>query len=322
METRNEEGEIVFSSTEDIVSRSILEVNAKDKTATLRYLAESNHARQGPFATALGMLQSEDLQFLGKRQIGDRAANGFRLAFSTARRQKWSYEAWIDAETKRLVTWQVPGADLFKPADVLDSGPGRDPRAESFEAEGTTWVRDEGMVSGGFIMRDIAFDMELEESRFSLKPPDGFVFKTVELPPIRESDVVDFMRVVAEYFDGTFPEKMPRFNYGPEEYERFERIERDVLAKKPATAAEIKMVEAMHRWWDTGIPGPGPMHVFIHQHIVEGSWKYLGEGVKLGDKSRIVCWYRPKDAGKYRVVYGDLRIQDVSSEDLPLPVEN
>ncbi len=50
---------------------------------------------------------------------------------------------------------------------------------------------------------------------------------------------------------------------------------------------------------------------------------YLGKGVKLGDKDRIVCWYKLKDAKDpktYRVVYGDLKVKDVASEALPLPV--
>ena len=47
----------------------------------------------------------------------------------------------------------------------------------------------------------------------------------------------------------------------------------------------------------------------------------MGKGVKLGDNSRVVCWYRPKGSMTYRVVYGDLSIKDVATKDLPLPVE-
>ena len=52
--------------------------------------------------------------------------------------------------------------------------------------------------------------------------------------------------------------------------------------------------------------------------------QYVGKGVKLGDKSAIVCWYKLKDAkdgNTYRVVYGDLSVKDVNAEDLPLPIE-
>jgi hypothetical protein len=62
------------------------------------------------------------------------------------------------------------------------------------------------------------------------------------------------------------------------------------------------------------------MHVFITQLIAERSWKYLGKGVKLGDKDRIICWYRPRGSRTYRVVYGDLSVKELEPKELPLPV--
>jgi hypothetical protein len=106
-----------------------------------------------------------------------------------------------------------------------------------------------------------------------------------------------------------------------EDLERLKRAQQAVHEKRGASPVEVKLVEAMERWWQTGIPGPGPMHVFITYQITERSWKYLGKGVKLGDKDRIVCWYRPKGSRAYRVIYGDLSVKDVAPGDLPLPVE-
>jgi len=69
------------------------------------------------------------------------------------------------------------------------------------------------------------------------------------------------------------------------------------------------------------LPGPGPLYVFVNNIIVEGSWKYVGNGVELGDKNQIVCWYKLKGSKTYRVVYGDLSVADGAPQDLPLPVE-
>ena len=44
---------------------------------------------------------------------------------------------------------------------------------------------------------------------------------------------------------------------------------------------------------------------------------YAGRGVRLGDKDKPVFWYRPKESGPYRVIYGDLRAGEVAPEDLP-----
>jgi hypothetical protein len=114
---------------------------------------------------------------------------------------------------------------------------------------------------------------------------------------------------------------MPHFNRSSKaEFERFMRAQQAVRQRTGASPAEVNVVEAMDRWWQTGIPGPGPMHVFITQQIAPGSWKYLGKGVKLGDKDRIVCWYRPRHSRNYRVVFGDLSVKDVAPEGLLLPV--
>jgi hypothetical protein len=66
-----------------------------------------------------------------------------------------------------------------------------------------------------------------------------------------------------------------------------------------------------------------PTRLFFEDRVVENSLRYLGKAVKLGDKDRIVCWYKLKDgkeAETYRVVYGDLSVKDVAPKDLPLPV--
>jgi len=49
----------------------------------------------------------------------------------------------------------------------------------------------------------------------------------------------------------------------------------------------------------------------------EGQWYYAGDGVKLGDASKAIFWYQPKDSEIWRVIYGDLSVKDVNEEDLP-----
>jgi hypothetical protein len=39
--------------------------------------------------------------------------------------------------------------------------------------------------------------------------------------------------------------------------------------------------------------------------------------VKLGDAGKIIFWYQPEGETKYRVVYGDLHVGDVSADQLP-----
>jgi hypothetical protein len=59
--------------------------------------------------------------------------------------------------------------------------------------------------------------------------------------------------------------------------------------------------------------------MLFHQ-IIEtrgDDWSYVGAGIKLGDASKPVFWYRPQGAENYRVIYGDLSVKDVAAENLP-----
>jgi hypothetical protein len=193
---------------------------------------------------------------------------------------------------------------------------------ETLEYEGKVFkLARQGGKPTASIISGIVFDVELDDAQFALVPPAGYAFTAAEPPLISEKDVLEFLGIVADDYDKTFPDRMPQFaQNSKEDFERLRRAQQAVRQKRGASPAEVKLVEAMDRWWRTGIPGPGPMHAFITGQIAKGSWKYLGKGVKLGDKDRIVCWYRPKGSRTYCVVYGDLSVKGVEPKDLPLPV--
>ncbi len=63
------------------------------------------------------------------------------------------------------------------------------------------------------------------------------------------------------------------------------------------------------------------MEAFADSFTEANTFRYLGKGVVLGSKERIVCYYKLKNSDRYRVVYGDLSVNDIDANDLPLPVE-
>ncbi len=56
---------------------------------------------------------------------------------------------------------------------------------------------------------------------------------------------------------------------------------------------------------------------FIRFFKGQGQWHYAGQGVKLGDASKAIFWYQPQESETWRVIYGDLRAEDVAAENLP-----
>jgi hypothetical protein len=57
--------------------------------------------------------------------------------------------------------------------------------------------------------------------------------------------------------------------------------------------------------------------MFVMTLPAESNWRYAGENVKFGDAQTPIFWYKPEGSQTYRVIYGDLSVKDVASENLP-----
>lgn len=54
----------------------------------------------------------------------------------------------------------------------------------------------------------------------------------------------------------------------------------------------------------------------------ENDWHYAGKGVKLGSADRPIFWWKPDGTKNYRVIYGDLKIKNITPEELKKPEFN
>jgi hypothetical protein len=155
-----------------------------------------------------------------------------------------------------------------------------------------------------FVCTDFHFDIEMDETLFSMEIPEGYS----ELPSAElgiasstEQDLIESLRIWAEVIlDGVFPRDLSTQVY-----------QDDVLKnrEKFATLQDEQKLELAMKL--------GPGFMFFNLLKAENDWHYVGKDVKLGDSESPVCWYRPKDSETYRVIYGDLSVKDVSPANLP-----
>jgi outer membrane lipoprotein-sorting protein len=233
-----------------------------------------------------------DLQWLGSKQIGDRKANGFRTANINTSFGDVSYNAdfWIDAETKQLLVVQRPGEDKMN-------------ELKSYRRSLHPGMRD----------HDIKFGVKLDDSLFSIDPPEGFALETIAPPEITEKELIEWLGIAAQMNDSSFPDSVIPLAVSTE------KLHRIMNAKAPESLTPLE--KKIRERFDLGDRVHfHPIRRFV-SHTGGDSWVYLGKGVKLGEKERIVCWYKPADAKTYRVVYGDLSVKNVAAADLPLNVE-
>ncbi len=127
--------------------------------------------------------------------------------------------------------------------------------------------------------------------------------------------MIDYLAVWAKYLNDRFPDDYAR----PISSDRYNAIYDK--AESDRTKAEQALLEMHSRYISAGL-NKMPVRHFIEDHAIPDSFRYLGKGVRLGDKDRIVCWYQLKGATTYRAVYGDLTVKNVAANDLPLNVGN
>ncbi len=155
-----------------------------------------------------------------------------------------------------------------------------------------------------FVCTDFQFDVELEESLFSMEIPEGYS----ELPSAElgiasstEQDLIESLRIWAEVIlDGVFPRDLST------------QVYQDDVLKNREKFAKLQEEEKLELAMKLG-----PGFMFFNLLKAENDWHYVGKNVKLGDSESPVCWYRPEGSETYRIIYGDLSVKDVAPANLP-----
>ena len=149
-----------------------------------------------------------------------------------------------------------------------------------------------------FTLTDFQLDPKLDEALFRLDPPEGYKLIKLEADDLKpEEDVARILRTYAEKKGGQFPKRLDDWKVLSEVFIV------DPKANPLEDPAIMKFAMSMGR-------------VAAYSMSLKG-FGYKVDGVKLGDGDKIVFWYRPKGADKYRVVYGDLKTGDVTKDKLP-----
>jgi len=206
---------------------------------------------------------------LGTSEINGRVLQGFRVT-----KEGVINTVWIDPQTRDLVR---------------------------VEAE---FINAPGM---NVIMTDFQFDVDLDDSLFSLTTPAGYTRIEVQadVSGVTEQDLIEYLRAWSSWTkDGTFP---PTFN--PIELQKVSmEMEQQGKFGDGQTSEQQRDRDAMTMY--RGI-------MFWTQLPAESNWRYAGEDVKFGDANTAIFWYRPEGAETYRVIYGDLSVKDVAPGNLP-----
>jgi len=162
---------------------------------------------------------------------------------------------------------------------------------------------NEGQVH--LTIKNIEFDLPIEEDLFSMEVPPGYTVQkpmNLNLQP-SEENFIKGLRVIAENLNyGLFPDDVSMDYF-------YKWMNSGSLAKAPPPSSTEEAL--------AGARDITNGSAFILFFPGEGKWTYRGKGVRLGETETPIFWYRPKGSETYRVIYGDLHVENVHSEDLP-----
>ncbi|MBN2589786.1 MAG: hypothetical protein JXA96_07980, partial [Sedimentisphaerales bacterium] len=157
-----------------------------------------------------------------------------------------------------------------------------------------------------FMMKNFEFDAQVDESLVSMDVPNGYTLKDtqVDLGNATEGDFIESLRIWATILgQGVFPETI------------------DTGATMENMPVLIRKLQELNIPEEEGTKmgiNVGLGMLFQQTLDVSGNpWKYEGNSVKFGDASKVIFWYQPEGSATYRVIYGDLHVEEVTQENLP-----
>jgi outer membrane lipoprotein-sorting protein len=160
-------------------------------------------------------------------------------------------------------------------------------------------VHMEGMPRTTVTLRNIFLNAEMPDELFRLVPPEGFTLENhaKNLGTPGEQDLAEGLRDLAGWSGGVFPEQLQP------SVEMAKTIEANLATLEPGD--KTTKVHRLTRM------------VFFAGLRYDQDFHYAGGGVKLGDATKPIAWWRPKGAAAYRVLMGDLTFRDSPADQLP-----
>ncbi len=155
------------------------------------------------------------------------------------------------------------------------------------------------------ICRNIQFDVPMDESMFSMDVPDGYKQhqQKLDLTGATEEQFLDCLRILTEVvYDGIFPEDISIEYYIKQISLLKEKFDNLDMSDEEKSELGTEMAQGL---------------MFIRFFKGQGKWYYRGDGVELGDAQTPIFWYHPKGSETWRVIYGDLHVEDAAEADLP-----
>ena len=261
----------------DTRDRQALILFPDSKTAIRQAVSESMQT-SNPFLELRGRIKQaladgdQSVRYLGDREIDGRRVLGYRVENT-----RTQFTVWADAKSKLPVGYDMSSREM--PEQVM-------------------------------VVRDIVFDVPLEESLFSVEVPAGYTLADMPVSalgaPVAEQDLVIALRAHADITGGQFPAALDETTVGA----FLALLEGGAIGSGLTEVQRDQLRFAMPMALSRGL-------AFVRSLPPDSDVHYVGPEVRLGQGDKPLFWYRPAGSAAYRVIYGDLSAKDLAAGEVP-----
>jgi hypothetical protein len=158
-------------------------------------------------------------------------------------------------------------------------------------------------------MDNFDFDEDVDPALFEMTPPEGYVLmdigNTQNMIDFKKDDneetFIEGLRLQAFLYDGWFPQDISIESYMKSAADIGGLVEQKFEGTLAQMQAGIKLGKGL---------------VFLRFWKGQGPWHYAGNGVQLGQADEPIFWYQPKNSDVFRVIFGDLHVEEVRPDDV------
>ncbi|MBU8920621.1 MAG: zf-HC2 domain-containing protein [Bacteroidales bacterium] len=223
----------------------------------------------------------------------------------------YKIRVWVDPETDLPVKAQFvavpnPNYDIISPRIGLTkiefgvlSG---ESKMISYKASGGI------TMSSTVTMNDMVWNTNLNDSLFILDVPEGYTLEvdSLDVSYNLEKDLIDALAIWTKMSGSAFPENINDLGTG-------EIVQPLLVSFFDGKSDPEKEFDKAYGAANTLCKGC----VFAQEMKVEKTWNYMGMGKHLGNGNEPICWWKEEGAKMFRIMYGDLRVEDIREDDLP-----
>lgn len=159
------------------------------------------------------------------------------------------------------------------------------------------------------VLENFRWNSPVSETLFAMDIPEGYVLESLEDKTTKEN-LLFLLQFCAQKNGGIFPDKLNTKTFIHAMYKKSGLGKMHKTNEDTALSYTDQPTKLIGRRCIAGLG-------FIKKAKADGLWQYVGNGIHLGDKNSIVCYWKAAGSNTVTVVFGDLTIRKLPIEELP-----